>query len=132
MVYSDRSELSISNETIKISLSVKSYNKKTAENYQNCYDAEKCIVSTLSKISISNLNSTNWRLARVEPGVAWHTRSLTHGMGRDGLTLLFWFRCHAVVENSRSLRQNSFNNWSPHQITITKQHRLTLKKIDCK
>ena len=59
MVYSDRSELSISNETIKISLSVKSYNKKTAENYQNCYDAEKCIVSTLSKISISNLNSTN-------------------------------------------------------------------------
>ena len=28
----------------KISISVKSYDEKYAENYQNCYVAEKCIV----------------------------------------------------------------------------------------
>ena len=38
-----------------ISLSVKSYNEKTVENYRNCYVAEKPIASKLSKISIPNL-----------------------------------------------------------------------------
>ena len=37
----------------KISIPVKSY--------QNCYVAEKRIVSKLSKISIPNFNSTNWK-----------------------------------------------------------------------
>ena len=39
----------------KISLLVKSYDKKN----RNCYDAEKPIVSKLSKISIENCDSTN-------------------------------------------------------------------------
>ena len=41
----------------KISLSVDSYDKKTAENFRNFYDAEKPIISKLSMISISNNNS---------------------------------------------------------------------------
>ena len=45
-----------------ISVLVKSYDKKTPENYRNCYVAEKRIISKLSKISISNLYSTNRRL----------------------------------------------------------------------
>ena len=40
----------------KILFSVESYDEKTAENYRNCYTAEKCIVFKLSKISITNLN----------------------------------------------------------------------------
>ena len=40
----------------KISKSVESYNKKTAENYRNCYVAEKHKVSKLLKISIQNVN----------------------------------------------------------------------------
>ena len=43
----------------KISISVKSYDEKIAENYGNCYVAEKRIVSELSKISIPNLDRTN-------------------------------------------------------------------------
>ena len=46
----------------KISILVESYDEKTAENYRNRYVAEKRIVSKLSKISIPNFNSTNWRL----------------------------------------------------------------------
>ena len=41
----------------KISLSFKSYDRKSAENDQDCYVAEKCIVS-----NNTNFNSTNWRL----------------------------------------------------------------------
>ena len=36
--------------------------KKTAKTRQNCYVAEKRVVSKLLKISILNLNSTNLRL----------------------------------------------------------------------
>ena len=43
----------------KISISVETYDEKTAENYRNGYGAEKRIVSKLSKIAIQNLNSTN-------------------------------------------------------------------------
>jgi len=43
----------------KISIAVESYDKKTAENYRNCYVAEKRIVSKLSKVSIPNFDSTN-------------------------------------------------------------------------
>ena len=43
----------------KISISVESYDEKTAENYRNCYAAEKLIVFKLSKISILNIDSTN-------------------------------------------------------------------------
>ena len=39
----------------EISISVESYNEKTAENYRNCYVAEKRIISKQSKISIPNL-----------------------------------------------------------------------------
>ena len=46
----------------KITISVGSYDGKTAENYQNCYAAEKRIVSKQSKISIPNFNSTNKNL----------------------------------------------------------------------
>ena len=42
-------------------IAVESYDEKTAENYRNCYVAEKLIVSKLSKISIPNLYSTNRR-----------------------------------------------------------------------
>ena len=40
-------ELDISDETIKISISVEGYDKRTAENYQNCYVAKKRIISKL-------------------------------------------------------------------------------------
>ena len=42
----------------EISFSVERDDKKTAENYRNCYVAEKRIVTKLSKISISNLDRT--------------------------------------------------------------------------
>ena len=41
----------------EISISVESYDEKTAENNRNCYVAEKRIVSKLSKISIPNFRS---------------------------------------------------------------------------
>ena len=47
---------------IKMSNSVESYDEKTAKNHRICYVAEKLMVSKLLKISISNFNSTNWRL----------------------------------------------------------------------
>ena len=46
----------------KISISVESYDENTTENDQNCYVAEKRIISKLSKISIPNFNSINYRL----------------------------------------------------------------------
>ena len=46
----------------KISLSVESYDKKTAENFRNGYVAKMCIVSKPWKILIPNFDSTNWRL----------------------------------------------------------------------
>ena len=50
----------------KISTSVESYDANTAENYQNCYVAEKRIVSKLSKISISNLYNANQDLSEFD------------------------------------------------------------------
>ena len=44
---------------LKISVSVESYDEKTADNYHNCYVARNLIVSKQSKISISNFNSRN-------------------------------------------------------------------------
>ena len=41
----------------EIPISDESYNKKTAENCRKFYDAEKRIVSKLSKISIPNFDS---------------------------------------------------------------------------
>ena len=61
IVYSDRTELDLSDETIR-NQNYESYNEKTAENYRNSYVAEMPIVSKLSKISIPNFVSTNWRL----------------------------------------------------------------------
>ena len=46
----------------KISISVRSYNEETAENYRNYYVAENRKVSKLSKISIPNFDNTNGRL----------------------------------------------------------------------
>ena len=46
----------------KIYLSVESYDEKVAENYWNCYVAEKFIVSKLLKKLFLNFESTNWRL----------------------------------------------------------------------
>ena len=56
--------------------------KKTAENDQNCYVAEKRIVFKLSKISVSNFDSTNSR-----PFLLYFLRnnsskSVTVGLGR--------------------------------------------------
>ena len=59
MVYSDRSELDLSDEAIRIQHFPLLL--KTAENYRNCYVAEKRIISKLSKISLPNFNSKNWR-----------------------------------------------------------------------
>ena len=39
----------------KISLSLESYDEKTAENYRNCYVAEECIGFKLWKISIKKI-----------------------------------------------------------------------------
>ena len=49
MAYSDRSELDLSDETIRIqiSISIESYGEKTAENYRNCYVVENRIKSKL-------------------------------------------------------------------------------------
>ena len=41
----------------KIFHSIKSYDEKTAENYQNYYAVEKRIVSKMTKISIPNCNN---------------------------------------------------------------------------
>ena len=43
----------------KFSISVESYDEKTAENYRNGYVAEKRIVSNMSKILILKFVSTN-------------------------------------------------------------------------
>ena len=43
----------------KVSVSVESYDEKTAENYQDCYNAEKPIISKLSMISISSFDRKN-------------------------------------------------------------------------
>ena len=62
MVYSNRCELEIfpiKPSEFKSSISVKSYDEKTAEIYRNCYVVKKRIVSKLSKISIPNFESTN-------------------------------------------------------------------------
>ena len=46
-IFSDRPELGLSDKTIKIAISVKSYDEKTAENYRSCYFVEKRVVSKL-------------------------------------------------------------------------------------
>ena len=46
----------------RISISIESYDEKTAENCRNCYVFEKRIVCKLPKISATNFNSTNWRI----------------------------------------------------------------------
>ena len=58
MVNSDRSEIDISDETIRIKflISFESYDEKMAENYRNCYVAEKRMIS---KLSILNFNAPN-------------------------------------------------------------------------
>ena len=43
----------------KNSISIESYDEKTAESYRNCYVAEERIIFKLSKISIPHLNSTD-------------------------------------------------------------------------
>ena len=62
-VYSEISGLDISDETIKISISAKSYYEKTIEItieiYRNDYVAEMRIVFKLLKVSILNVSSTN-------------------------------------------------------------------------
>ena len=63
MVYSDRSKVVLSDETIRIPNFYHNQKLwcKTAENWRNCFVAEKSIVSKLSEISITNLSSTNQR-----------------------------------------------------------------------
>ena len=45
----------------KVSISINSYDEKTTGNYWNCYVVENCLVYKLTKISIPNFDSTNWR-----------------------------------------------------------------------
>ena len=47
---------------IQISVWIESYDEKTAENYRNCYIAEKHIVYKLFKISIPNFKSKNLKI----------------------------------------------------------------------
>ena len=63
-VYSDRSELYLSNKPseLKMFFSVESYDEKTVENHWNCYVVTKRIFFKSSKKSISNFDSTNWSL----------------------------------------------------------------------
>ena len=55
---------------LKISISVKSYDEKSAENYRNCYVVEKSIISKLSKVSqiliaqIEDLNEDGVQISR--------------------------------------------------------------------
>ena len=49
-INSDRSKLDLSNETIKIYISVESYDEKTAENNRNCYVAEKRSFQTIKDL----------------------------------------------------------------------------------
>ena len=63
-IYSDRSELDLSNETIKI----RNFHYSQKLCWKNCWKLPKCyvsekrMVSKLSKISIPNFDSTSWRL----------------------------------------------------------------------
>ena len=59
-MYSDR-YFRIPSE-LKFPISVESYDEETAGNYRYCYVAEKCIVSKLSKISISKFDSIKCKL----------------------------------------------------------------------
>ena len=61
-VYSDRSKQDISAEIIRIWISVKGYDEKTAEIYRNCYVVEKHIVFKLYKILIPKFDRLYWRL----------------------------------------------------------------------
>ena len=60
MIDSDRSERDLTDETISIwnfpFCWKLAKNKKTAENWRNFNDAEKCIVSKLEKISLPNFD----------------------------------------------------------------------------
>ena len=60
-VYSDRSELDLSDATIRIQIliSVESYDEKTVENNRNIYVAVEHIVSKLAKILILKFDSAN-------------------------------------------------------------------------
>ena len=49
----------------KISISVESYDEKTAENYRNCYVVEMLIVFKLSNISIPNFRSLSFILSEI-------------------------------------------------------------------
>ena len=68
----------------KISISVGSYDEKTALSNRNCWLMEKPIVFKLSKISITNFNSTNLRLES-------HIFNIIHWCA-----LLYWVRCRVV------------------------------------
>jgi len=46
----------------KTSIQAESYDKKTTENDIKCYVAEKQMLHKLSKLSILNFDSNNWRL----------------------------------------------------------------------
>ena len=60
-VYLDRSELDLSDTTIRIQ-NFYFCRKLWWKNWWNYYVAKKRMVSKLSKISNPNLNSTNWKL----------------------------------------------------------------------
>ena len=61
MVYSDRSEIDLSDATIIIQ-NCHSDQKLSWKNWWSYYVAVKWIVSKLSKISNPKFDSTNWRL----------------------------------------------------------------------
>ena len=91
----DLSEMKLSE--LELSISVKSYDEKTAGNYWNCYVAEKRIVSKPSMISIPNFDSTNeiieWRLYQNSTSLFLYfprnkpSKIVTVGSGRVGLSL---------------------------------------------
>ena len=62
-VESDRYDPDLADKSLKSKnfFSVGSYDEKTAEDYRNCYVAEKRIVSKIAKTSVPNIVSTNWK-----------------------------------------------------------------------
>ena len=70
----------------KISISVDSYDKKTAENYRNCYVAEERIISKLSKISIKEIEDLNERCVKIVLSEKYAVKERYDRVGRAGLS----------------------------------------------
>ena len=107
-----------------ISLPIESYEKtKTAENCQNFYDAEKHIVSKLSKISLSNFDRTIQRLENFTSLSSIISKIYTVKAVRVGKGQ---FISSSICDYRRSVASLA----TMHTIMFTKMYTIMFTKID--